>query len=312
MKARLSGIVSRFQVKAQQIQERFLEQPVMRFVVTVFKEMGSDDCSTLAAALSYNIFMCLFPLLLGLIALFSLFLPSQNLQNALLDYVGNNLPSSENMVKQIISDVIRLRGVLGLISIITLFWSGSSLFSAISHAINRAWKVKRERSFFINKARELGMALAVGMLFFISLGVTIVFSILTQGQFPNASFLISLGSYALTFILTLGIFLLLYKYIPNTKTEWHFVWPGAVVATILFEIARHLFAFYIEHFGGYQLIYGSLGAIVILLVWIYYAAFIMLLGAEVGSVLNHQGIRLELNTRSELHATHEVKDKIWK
>ncbi len=216
-----------------------------------------------------------------------------------------------DLVKQTISDVIRLRGALGLISIITLLWSGSSLFSAVSHAINRAWNVAKERSFFINKARELGMALAVGVLFFISLGVTAVFSILAQVQFPDAGLLISLGSYALTFILTLGIFLLLYKYIPNTGTEWRFVWPGAVVAAVLFEIARHFFAFYIEHFGSYQLIYGSLGAIVILLVWIYYSAFIMLLGAEVGSELNHPRTRLEPNAQSELHAPlmHDVNDK---
>jgi len=98
----------------------------------------------------------------------------------------------------------------------------------------------------------------------------------------------------------------LYLHIP-----WHFVWPGAVVATVLFEIARHFFAFYIEHFGGYQLIYGSLGAIVILLVWIYYSAFIMLLGAEVGSELNHLRTRPEPNAQSELHAplTHDVNDK---
>jgi membrane protein len=311
MKIRLSGLVKRFQVRARQIQARLLKQPVIRFIVTVFKEMGSDDASTLAAALSYYAFMCLFPLLLGLIAILGLFLPSQNLQNALLDYVGNNLPSSADLVKQTISDVIRLRGALGLISIITLLWSGSSLFSAVSHAINRAWNVGKERSFFINKARELGMALSLGMLFLVSLAVTAVFSILAQGQFSDASFLISLGSYALTFILTLGIFLLLYKYIPNTGTEWRFVWPGAVVATVLFEIARHFFAFYIEHFGSYQLIYGSLGAIVILLVWIYYSAFIMLLGAEVCSELNHPCTRLEPNAQSELHTplTHDINDK---
>ncbi|MDO8687085.1 MAG: YihY/virulence factor BrkB family protein, partial [Dehalococcoidales bacterium] len=100
-------------------------------------------------------------------------------------------------------------------------------------------------------------------------------------------------------------------YIPNTGTEWRFVWPGAVVAAVLFEIARHFFAFYIEHFGSYQLIYGSLGAIVILLVWIYYSAFIMLLGAKVGSELNHLRTRPEPNTQSELHVPleHDVNAK---
>ena len=92
MKTRLSGLVRRFQIRAQQIQERLIKQPVILFTVNVFKEMCRDDGSTMAAAVSYYAFMCLFPLLLGLIALLGIFLPSQNLQDALLDVVDNNLP----------------------------------------------------------------------------------------------------------------------------------------------------------------------------------------------------------------------------
>ena len=155
------------------------------------------------------------------------------------------------------------------------------------------------------------MALATGVLFLISIWVTAVFSILAMVQFPDIGLLLSLGSYALTFILTLCIFLLLYKYMPNTETEWRFVWTGAVVATVLFEIARHFFVFYIEHFTSYQIIYGSLGAIVILLVWIYYSAFIMLLGAQISSALKYLRTRPEPNAQSELHAplTHDINDE---
>ena len=283
-----NGPVKRIQLKGQQIQRRLLKQPVIFFIFTVYQEMGKHDGSTMAAALSYYVFMCLFPLLLGLIALFGLFLPSQNLQNALLDFVGNNLPGSVDLVKQTISDVIRFRGALGVISVVTLLWGGSSLFSAVNHAVNRAWNVEKERSYFVNKARELAMALAVGVLFLGSLGVTAAFAILARVQFPNSGLLISLGSSALTFILTLGLFLLLYKYIPNIRTQWRFIWPGAILAAVLFEIARYFFVFYIENFAGYQLIYGSLGAIVIFLVWIYYSSFILLLGAEVSSELNRR------------------------
>jgi membrane protein len=283
-----NGPVKRIQLKGQQIQRRLLKQPVILFIYTVYREMGKDDASTMAAALSYYVFMCLFPLLLGLIALLGIFLPSQNLQTAVLDFVGNNLPGSVDLVKQTIGDVIRFRGALGVISIVTLLWGGSSLFSAVSHSINRAWNVEKERSYFVNKARELAMALAVGLLFLLSLGVTAAFAILARVQFPNIGLFISLGSSALTFILTLGLFLLLYKYIPNTRTQWRFIWPGAIVAAVLFEIARYFFVFYVENFAGYQLIYGSLGAIVIFLVWIYYSSFILLLGAEVSSELNRR------------------------
>ena len=77
-----------------------------------------------------------------------------------------------------------------------------------------------------------------------------------------------------------AVFLLLYKLIPNTRTYWRDIWPGALLAAVLFEIARALFIFYINNYANYQLIYGSIASIIVLLVWIYYSAFIMILGAE--------------------------------
>jgi len=124
----------------------------------------------------------------------------------MLDFVGDNLPGSVDLVKQTIGDVIRFRGALGIISIITLLWGGSSLFSAVSHAVNRAWNVEKERSYFVNKAWQLGMALAVGVLFLASIGVTAALAIMARDQFPDIGLLISLGSYGLTFIMTLGPF----------------------------------------------------------------------------------------------------------
>jgi uncharacterized BrkB/YihY/UPF0761 family membrane protein len=87
-----------------------------------------------------------------------------------------------------------------------LLWGGSSLFSAVSHAVNRAWNVEKERSYFVNKAWQLGMALAVGVLFLASIGVTAALAIMARVQFPDIGLLISLGSYGLTFIMTLGPF----------------------------------------------------------------------------------------------------------
>jgi membrane protein len=88
------------------------------------------------------------------------------------------------------------------------------------------------------------------------------------------------ASRLVAFLLILVVFLFLYKFIPFTKTYWRDIWPGALLAAILFEIARTLFIFYINNLANYQLIYGSIASIIVLLVWIYYAAFIMILGAE--------------------------------
>ena len=126
------------------------------------------------------------------------------------------------------------------------------------------------------------MALGTGILFLLSLGASAIISIVRSGFGLPAEKLmvVGVGSRLVAFLLILAVFLLFYKLIPNTRTYWRPVWPGALLAAILFEIARTLFLFYLENFANYQLIYGSIASIIVLLVWIYYSAFIMILGAE--------------------------------
>ena len=126
------------------------------------------------------------------------------------------------------------------------------------------------------------MAFGIGILFLLSLGASAIILIL-HGVFDlpvEKLIIVDVGSRLVAFLLMLTVFLLLYKLIPNTKTYWRYIWPGALLAAILFEIARTLFVFYLERFANYQLIYGSIASIIVLLVWIYYSSLIMILGAE--------------------------------
>ena len=116
--------------------------------------------------------------------------------------------------------IVKLRGVVGVLSIVVLFWSASAMFSAISLAINRAWDIRRYRPFYIRKASELGMALSTGILFLLSLGASAIIPIL-RGVFdlPVAKLIIvDMGSRLVAFLLILAVFLLLYKLIPNIRT----------------------------------------------------------------------------------------------
>jgi membrane protein len=272
----------RLNARLQNTKDRLLKIPAVQLISRTAEELGNIDAAHKAAGVAYYAILSIFPLLLGLIAVFGLFLPSVNLQDELLNFIGNNLPGATDILRQNIMSIIRLRSILGVLSIVVLFWSGSTMFSAISLTINRAWDIRRYRPFFIRKASELGMALSTGILFLLSLGASAIISIL-RGVFdlPAAKLIIvDVGSRLVAFLLILAVFLLLYKLIPNTRTYWRYVWPGALLAAILFEIARTLFVFYLENFANYQLIYGSIASIIVLLVWIYYSAFIMILGAE--------------------------------
>jgi membrane protein len=266
----------------QKTKNRLLQIPIMRVILGTIQESGNHDAGQRAAGVAYYAIISIFPLLLGLIAVFGFFLPSINLQNALLNFVGNNIPGATNILKENIDGIIRLRGVMSILSIVILFWGASALFGSISLAINRAWKINKQRHLFIRKASEIGMVFGTGILFLLSLGTSTFISFMGDAlNLPNRNLaVVNLGAKLIAFLLMLAIFLLLYKFVPNTKTRWRDIWPGAMLAAVFFEIARVLFIFYLEHFANYQVIYGTISSFVILLVWIYYSAFILILGAE--------------------------------
>ncbi len=267
--------------RLQITKKRLLKIPAVQLVSRTAEELGNIDGAHKAAGVAYYAILSIFPLLLGLIALFGFILPSVNIQDELLKFAGKNFPGATDIMRQNITSIIKLRSILGVLSIVVLFWNGSTMFSAISLAINRAWDIRRDRPFFIRKARELGMALSVGILFLLSLIAGAIISILrgVLGLPAAELMIVDVGSRLVAFLLILAVFLLLYKLIPNTRTYWRYVWPGAILAAVLFEIARTSFVFYLENFANYQLIYGSITSIIVLLVWIYYSAFIMILGA---------------------------------
>ncbi|MEE3014226.1 MAG: YhjD/YihY/BrkB family envelope integrity protein, partial [Chloroflexota bacterium] len=88
---------------------------------------------------------------------------------------------------------------------------------------------------------------------------------------------------AVPWAITLAVFLLLYRFVPNCKTYWRYVWTGAVVAAILFEVSKGIFMWYLANVANYELIYGSVASMMVLLSWAYVSAFILILGAEISS-----------------------------
>jgi membrane protein len=274
--------IKHLKARLQNTKDRLLKIPAVQLISRTAEGAGDHDVAYMAAGVAYYAILSIFPLLLGLIAVFGFFLPSVNLQDELLNYVGDNIPGATNILKQNIASIIELRGTMGILSIVVFFWGASAMFRALSLTINHAWDIRRYRPFFIRKARELGMVFGIGILFLLSLGASTIISILRGVlNLPAADLIIlDVGSRLVAFLLILAVFLLLYKLIPNTRTYWRYIWPGALLAAVFFEIARTLFVFYLNNFANYQLIYGSIASIIILLVWIYYSAFIMILGAE--------------------------------
>ena len=263
--------------------DRLLQIRVVRLITATIKGAGEHDATQRAAGVAYYSLLSMFPLLLGLIAVFGYFLPSVDFQEELLEFVGENIPGATDILEENIMNIVNLRGSMGIISIVLLFWSASAMFSAINVAINRAWEVRRYRlPFLLRKTREIGMVFGIGLLFLISLGASGIISVLQRVSDIAAAdmMIVQVGSRLVAFLLMFLVFLLLYKFIPGTRTHWRYVWPGALLAAFLFEISRTLFILYLVNLVNFELVYGSIASIILLLVWIYYSAFIMIMGAE--------------------------------
>ena len=255
-------------------------------------EFGQDHCTQMAAAIAYHLLFSFIPLISGLLAVLGFVMRDPQQQRNAVDRVLAVLPlQSGTLILDSIRNISNQTGALTVIGLLGLLWAASGLFGAVRVALNIAWNVKAKRGFITDKLLDLGAVLGLGVLLVASLAGTMTIHLL-QTLSMNLSGAIVTGSLQ-TLFTVLGVvvpavfsfvaFLLLYRYVPNVQHGVGDVWPGALAATLLFEVAKHGFAFYVSHFNRYQALYGALGAVMLFMLWTYLSAIIMLIGAELAS-----------------------------
>lgn len=271
-------------IRAWLARSRFTRNRPVILMWRVIQEMAADDATHLAAGVAYYAIFSLFPLLLGLLFIVGLVGTSEEVKQDFVGFVTDNLPGSEQFVEDTLEGVVRFRGVLGIGALIGLLWSASAVFGAISRAVNRAWDVHQDRPFYIAKPRQIGMALVVGILFLLSSSATYSIELLTEptSGIPGQQVFLELAFRAVSWLVTLSIFLLMYRFIPNCKTYWRYIWPGALVASALLEISKTMFLWYLNNLASYDQ-FGAMASVMILLLWIYVSSLIVILGAEISS-----------------------------
>jgi membrane protein len=273
--------------------DQFFRNPLAqkRLVILVWRVilgMGQDDASHLAAGVAYYAIFSVIPLLLGLLAILGLVLNSPDLQQRFLDLVTANIPGSSGFVTNNVGQIVKWRGALGIGAIIGLLWFGRAVFAAMSRAINRAWGIRKDRPFYIALPQQMAMTAILGSLVLLSTISSSVIQLLNNEIFgasrqePLADLGLSyIALYGIPSIITLVTFLLIYRFVPNRKMRWNYIWPGALIAAVLFETAKILFFWYLETFAVYDQIYGSLASAMAFLFWAYWSSLILILGAEI-------------------------------
>jgi membrane protein len=266
------GVVARAYAFARDVVVRFLE----------------DDCLSMAATIAYYALLSIFPLVLGASALATFLLERQDVRAAIVEALRAYLPAEAvAAVLHNVDEAVRARGAVGIAAIAAFVWSSSAVAGAARHSLNRVWGVARERPFWRRKLLEIATTLLLGGILAASLSASLAVSFierLTPAPVSEALRIIPAVDAlraVVPILLPFLVFLLAYRLLPNHALRWKWLWPGALVATLMFEGARHIVFWGVESFARYHLVYGSLAGVIVFLLWIYVVAAIFLLGAEV-------------------------------
>ena len=247
--------------------------------------------------MSYYFFFSLFPLAFLLVSIAGVLLTDDGLREDVVDGLFELLPLQEGAGKEELENLIEPiatgASAFGIVSVLGLLWAATGMMSALRFSLDTAWDLEFRRPFVRGKLVDLGLVLGVGGLLTLSIGATAVLQVGTDvsdsvsdslGPFgAEASGFFRLVTVLLPFLLTWATFTIIYKVVPSVTTRIRDVVAGALVGALLFEALKHGFAFYLRNSSNYDAIYGSLGAAIALLFFVYLAACVLLFGAEIAA-----------------------------
>lgn len=266
--------------------------------------------SQASAGLAYYVIFSLFPLLLLLISVGSFFLDREQIYLKISQLVQQNIPAtSYDWIVENLHQVLEQRGAVGVISLITLLWAASGGFISLAYNINLAWLEAPQRNFFQGRLIGLQMIAGLSGLFFLTFIIDSVISILYYLRLPFTAFLNldfwKLFSGIFSFMVIFLLFFVLYDWVPTVNVTGRAAFWGALTAAISWKFATALFSWYVRSgFGQYELIYGSIGALIAFLFLIYILASVTLFGAHLTSAIDR---KRRLNQTAGMAASEDVK-----
>lgn len=256
------------------------------FLKYLGKRIIDDRLTVVASSLAYTTLLSLIPLITVVFSVMSAFPIFETWQQSVEAFLYNNLvPNATGTVQSYVQGFVSNTGKMTSIGLGALFMVALLLISTIDKHINSIWRCKINRHFFLSFS-VYWMILTFGPLFIaISLGISsYIFSLSFLSEAGVLSGKLSLLKLVPALLGVLGLFVM-YVVIPHRKVPFRFAFIGACISAILFEIIKRLFTWYVVQFPSYEVIYGALATIPILLVWIYLCWLIVLLGAEITAAL---------------------------
>lgn len=270
-------------------------RPVARDTAAAFMD---DDVPTYAAALAFRMFFSLFPFIIVLIAAFS-FIDAPGLFEWLLAQSRQFLPGdAQGQVETVIGQVRgRRQGGLLSFGILVSVWMASAGVRTLMVALNRAYEVEEGRAWWKRWPLSVVYTVALGLLVVLSTVLMVLGPRITAwatdwlGAPAAVQSAIRWLRLPLALVLATGAVVLVYLALPNVRQRLRLVVPGAVVAVLLWTLVSFGFQLYVEHFGSFGAMYGSIGTVIILLTYLWLSGMVLLLGAELNAVVQAKAPR---------------------
>ncbi|MFY0779275.1 YihY/virulence factor BrkB family protein [Peribacillus simplex] len=278
----------------------------IKFSKKLIKEIKEDRVTGLAAEQAYYYLLALFPLLILLLSI----LPYLNIDiQTALDTIKTFMPAEtmEVIEKNIINILSERNGGLLTFGFLGTIWSASNGMNAFIHSMNIAYDVEETRNFI--KARFISIVLTLGLVvaFIVMLGLPVFGKViidLLQQVIPipeEMQILFSLLRWVIAVVVISLVLTFLYRFAPNKSFPIKHVIPGAVTATVLWLGISLGFSFYISNFANYSSTYGSLGGVIILMLWLYLSGLIFVIGGEINAILHRQNTIPKKQSRTIVH-----------
>lgn len=272
---------------------RIEAQPQLRVLYLTADRFGTQQLPTFAAAISFQTFVSLFPLIGFITAIAAFLIEPDELVRLVAEQSEDLAPGAEAFLESTLPSMAAVRESVGLISLIALMWTGSNLFGALRRGLDAATGATRRRTFVQGRALDLATTMATGGLLGISVTVTAVLTFLLQSEllggdspFAWLGWLLRWLGVLLPILFATGVFGLMYHLVPAERLAWRPALVGGLVGAVGFEIGKNAFVWYTANFGSFNAIYGPIATIVLLLIWLYFSSMIFLAGAAFGSVLS--------------------------
>jgi len=263
------------------------------------RKFNDDNGFFLSSGIAFNILINLIPFIMLLLALVGVYLYNdQEVLNHIRAYFRDVAPAVDPKIMGNLMDLIESRQIVGILGFVGLLWFSTWVFGSLRIALNIVFRVEKSRGMLRGIGIDLLMILLAGIFLLVSM---ILSSMVTLLQSYQRQIPVAIGptiqwilKYLVPFFLTYCMFVLIYRIIPSKKVHFTSALQAALFTGLFWELAKHLFGWYVVHLARYSIFYGSLSTLVIFVLWVYYSSTILVLGGEFAYFLEEDRQRLTI------------------